>query len=323
MTLDCSQEYFTDFGDQSQLDFDVVESTETFDLGSECPDLFGMMEGDLDVLVRRPTTDLATEAWPSAHVPWVVFQHGNMLDERGYEHIVNPLVESGFAVFLPDGPGTESPNDRSKRIQCVAKWADTLFGTELGSCFALAGHSNGGQGAWLAAQAMHENNDPMAARLGAIISLAPRGPDDLTTPLAEQTTPLLVLSGSHDHDVTLGPSELYEISSNEGAYDLPSGLMGSIPGRTGEKVFVEAYDVAHGALGGTLTAQGLDDPLDPAAITQADMQAKGHAVATAYVPAFLFWQLVGIEAFRPRFSDNEHPSGLSADDAWWDYFWLS
>jgi dienelactone hydrolase len=320
MTLDCSQEYFADFGDQSQLDFDVIESTVTLDLGVECPDLFGEAEGNRDVLVRRPTTDLATEAWPSPAVPWVVFQHGNGLDEQGYEHIVNPLVESGFAVFLPDGPSTESPVDRSARIQCVARWADTFFGAELGSCFALAGHSNGAQGAWLAARDLHLNNDPLAARLGAVAALAPRGPDDLTTPLAEQATPLLVLSGSHDHDVTLGPSELYEVSSNEGAYDLQSGLAGSVPGRTGEKVFVEAYDVAHGSLGGVLTEQELADPFDPAAITAGDMLAKGRAVARAYVPAFLFWQIVGIEAFRPRFSDNEHPSSLSVDDAWWDYF---
>lgn len=321
MTLNCEDEYFQDFGSgHDQLDYDVVSEPTIVDLdiAVECPEVTATSL-EVDVLVRRPSTDASapSQPWPTAPVPWVVLSHGNQLSAEEYDHIVQPLVEKGFAVFLPDGIDVGA-DERADILECVAKWADAQYAAELGSCFAFAGHSNAGQGAFLAARSLHLNNDPMASRLGAVASLAPQGPDDeLLGPFSEQTTPTLIVAGSRDDDIGKGGSTLYESASNEGAYNLASGLSGSLPGRTGEKVLVEAYDVSHSALGGVAGPFDFSDPLD--FLTAQEMIDKGHAVAAAYVPAFLFWQLVGVDSYRARFADNEHPPELTVNTGWWNY----
>lgn len=312
-TVNCASEYTALSG------LTVFETSAAVNTSELCSDLlsFGppseFLEDSFSILVRHPTP------WPSeGQRPWVLLQHGNFSQSADeYEHIINPLVERGFVVFAPD-VADANRQLREDQVLCSLRWATTVFAdaSRLGSCFGMIGHSSGGRGVADAARTLATSNDPLASGLAGIVAIAPATPTDYTDIFAEQHPPLLVLVGTHDEDTDLAGSGFYEVIANEGGLDKPSPLAGSQAGRVGEKVFIEAFDVSHNAFGGKSNL--LNQP--SAVLDESTMNAKGHAIAAAYIPAFFDWQLFGDPTDRVIFTDNEFPAGFGLETAaWWNY----
>lgn len=249
--------------------------------------------------------------------PWVLLQHGAGQSPIHYAHIVDELVGAGFVVFGPNGGQGSSGNARRDEVLCALEWATEEYTPpdgELGECFSMIGHSNGAEGAALAAASLAASHDPLADRLAALVAIAPANTNDLSL-AAERSPPTLVLVGTHDHDTGQGGLRQYEVMANEGALDQASDRPGSHPSWVGEKVLVEAFDTSHNSFGGYIDTG--PDPVRPE-IGDDDMLAKGRAIASAYVPPFLYWQMFDDETYRPRFADNIHPDGLNIGE-WWSY----
>lgn len=316
MTLDCSNEY----GELSLSGQDIEAEPETVDFGATC----GLPGGQqvYEILVWRPRDPGAAPAedgWPEPinaagspiGLPWVLLQHGNGQIAGGYDHIVDPLVAQGFVVFaINDGSvGDPVTPTRVARMRCALDWITEQYADRdhLGACYGLIGHSNGGAGALELGRALASDNDPLAQNLGAVVAITPFEIEPSPTDFdAEDNYPLLVVMGSHDEDEELGGYNAYEIIGDEGRLNRASNAAGSQAGRVGEKVLVEAFSVTHNSWGGTYD---VGNPIFPE-------EEKGEAIAAAYVPAFLEWQLLGDASARPRFADNQIPPGLDSA-TWW------
>ena len=319
--LNCDDEY-DPLPPGVQVDYGFEQFT--LDGSVLCPDLTAAAERTPYPMYvyfpADPQTGELIETSPPSPRPWIVMQHGNLQDGGQYEHIIEPLLDEGFVVFSPNNGLVSGGNwdARADLVECTLRWATEVYAESesLGSCIGLMGHSNGGAGAVATAFRLAFNgNFSLAERIGAVVAIAPASITQFVNINAELNPPLFVLSGSHDHDTTINSIENYEAVGNEGALNLSSGRPGSRSGRIGEKVLIEAFDVSHNAFGGKLSH---DDPRDFNEISYPDMNAKGAAVAAAYVPAFFRWQFFGDRADRPLFTDNEIPTELEQGE-WWSY----
>ncbi len=301
MTLNCAE----DFSPLSGQDV-VSETSGMIDASELCSDL--SEAADVPILIWRPG-DPITGAYPSSQRPWVLLQHGNGQDAAQYPHIIKPLVERGFIVFAPDDintlssiPGATAWERRGQRIECALRWVRSEFPESeerLGGCFAMIGHSNGGAGVVEAGRRLAAANDPLLRELAAVVAITPDIPTDFEEGIdAEDHFPLLVLTGSHDEQVEYGGVAAYEILGNEGRLNQASPAAGSMVGRVGEKVFIDAYRVLHNDWGG--------DSLNP--LLQAP---AGRELSGTYIPAFLDWQIFGDTSSRPWFVDNVIPSNIA------------
>jgi hypothetical protein len=304
----------------AEEDFTIENKTIT----KYCGDLGGsggvwkMISSDhtIKVLLRRPTIPNSGGTWPEGAFPLVVFTHGNGQKGVGYEHLWDRIVPQGsiFASINDDDFG--SPQSRAFDLLCMARWLATEWteAERVGCNLVLAGHSNGGEGAHIAAKWALESASPEAFpfELSAVFGLAPRYvqamnvafDDSDPTEIAAFGVPYLVVQGSLDNDVPNGALVDYEAAMPEA----------TSPPDIAEKVTVWAYDVPHNAFGG---AALLD--LGRGGLTPLEYGDKGETIAGEY-----FAHFIRRHVFEDIASTEDSMTGVAlpgevATTQWWDY----
>lgn len=271
---------------------------ETMVVFNSCSDLatLGFFPGDTEVPIQiwRPAT--ATDSWPNGRFPVVVFSPGQgqgILDVSTglplYSHIVDPLVAEGFIVV---GLDLQSNFDletsfRWRAMICAMRWVTTAWTeaqNDRTNCDLIAmGHSRGGEAAFQVIENFPAKIADPPRRLAAAIGIAPRSSgesDEGSFPiLSSKAVPYLILMGGSDEDVGGGDATR--------AYDIMASEEDS-PLAKSDKVLLWAYDVPHNAWGGKDFSQ---DNLNPPIPTGTQLN-KGRAIAGAYIPAFLKWQVL-------------------------------
>jgi hypothetical protein len=300
--IDCA-----DFHSDLVGDFQVSMVSDLVEVDGLCDDIEpGITLAQWAVTVWRPALDDINNEWPPGVLPWIVLQHGNGQSGLGYMHIVNPLVERGFVVVSPQNGDISADivPQRSSRVRCTVRWAAQVWAERehLGPCLSLIGHSNGGGGTFRTAGFVNEEMPDTI--VSSVVGIASSEASD-TTYAFGFGFPYLSLVGSRDDDTDANGIKNWErVAPEESSSSSDSS-----------KTIVWAYDVDHDAWGGndSLTNTNTDQ------ISLGDMEAKGNALLTAYVPPFLAWQVLGEAVDNRRlFADGHLPPELDVD-VWWSY----
>lgn len=277
-----------------------------------CPDLptedFQLLSGEpFPVLIYSPVAWSQGVQWPL-----VLFSPGvnqNITDDTTelYGDIFNRLAESGFVVVaLQPDDANWSVSERFSAMLCTLLWLDSTqpggwseAGQNRLNCDVIAmGHSRGGEAAFrLIDRFPHLADVPglPAWKLRSVVGISPLSlgaadnevPADASFPIApELSVPYLALNGANDNDVLGG--------SSARAYDIlaPETMA---PFSIWDKVSMWAYGVPHCAWGG----QALGDGPGQCDITIQE-RARGSAVASSYISAFLEWQVLQENVLQNR-----------------------
>ena len=289
------------------------------EVASLCGDLTAiwptMTNAPIPLLIRRPKQPGTNSEWPSVPIPLIVFTHGNGGQNGAqYEHIWEEIVPHGVAVASVDNNTNGSPERRAADLVCVTRWMASQWDSSdrLGCGFAVWGHSNGGEGAHIAAKWILENGLGVGSlSLQQVLGLAPRWVEDShvqfsdgTGQIDEPGVPTCLIHGSIDNDVPGGAITNYERTRPEVGHS----------GGGNEKILIWAYDVPHNVLGG-----GAATDFGHKGLSSTQYLAKGREIAAAYASQCVRRQLFGeLEATAPFVYGESFP-GLVGTQQWWDY----
>lgn len=283
---------------------------------------------DFEIYVYHPTIP-NEEGWPMVKLPSVIFSPGagqyttDMNDAPLYLPLIKALTQSGFVVFAIQPPenfrgATWTVAQRAAAIGCTAAWTYRSWlekdNNRLNCDIVVAGHSRGGEAAYLAAASIHSSLlDLGRLILRGVFALAPRSNqaslDEIPTgPVSgEMVVPYLGLHGGNDEDVRSGPTRAFEIYGSEDSTPLP----------THDKFLLWVYDAPHNVWGGTTVPSDL-----------ADEREKAELIEEIYIPAFLRWQFLApgdsadkdlfINLVRNGSSASDFPTELDELDFWDD-----
>lgn len=262
-----------------------------------CPDI----DLEIDALAitvyhPRPLPDLG--------LPTVVMTNDVGLDATQYEHVLVPLAGRGFIVASVQTRGEVV--ERAAELSCALRWLRIDWGARLDpsparfNCdLVLMGHGHGAEAAWVVGDNLRTipwaDVDPRGfdMQLRALVGLAP-GFHRLSGYSPERSVPYLAIMGSTDERLP---------GAAIAAYDAMGGEAEATRNDPG-KLILWPYDVPHSAFGGVLAASaGPDD-------------AKGRAIAAAFVPPFLEHLVLGDASHHRLLTGDESPARL-ADERWW------
>ena len=267
-----------------------------------CPDI-NLEIAALAITVYHP------QPLPDLGLPTVIMTNDVGLDATQYEHVLMPLAAQGFIVASVQTRGEVV--ERAAELSCALRWLRIDWSAEdqtvrpdqsparFNCDLVLMGHGHGAEAAWIVGDNLRTipwaDVDPLGfdMQLRALVGLAP-GFHRLSGYSPERSVPYLAIMGSTDERLPGAAIAAYDAMSSEAVATQDD------PG----KLILWPYDVPHAAFGGMPAASaGPDD-------------AKGHAIAAAFVPLFLEHFVLGDVSHHGLFTGDELPASL-ADERWW------
>jgi hypothetical protein len=267
-----------------------------------CPDI-NLEIAALAITVYHP------QPLPDLGLPTVIMTNDVGLDAMQYEHVLVPLAAQGFIVASVQTGGEVV--ERAAALSCALRWLRIDWSAEdqtvrpdqsparFNCDLVLMGHGHGAEAAWIVGDNLRTipwaDVDPLGfdMQLRALVGLAP-GFHRLSGYSPERSVPYLAIMGSTDGRLPGAAIAAYDAMSSEAVATQDD------PG----KLILWPYDVPHAAFGGMPAASaGPDD-------------AKGHAIAAAFVPLFLEHFVLGDVSHHGLFTGDELPASL-ADERWW------
>ena len=267
-----------------------------------CPDI-NLEIAALAITVYHP------QPLPDLGLPTVIMTNDVGLDATQYEHVLVPLAAQGFIVASVQTGGEVV--ERAAALSCALRWLRIDWSAEdqtvrpdqsparFNCDLVLMGHGHGAEAAWIVGDNLRTipwaDVDPLGfdMQLRALVGLAP-GFHRLSGYSPERSVPYLAIMGSTDERLPGAAIAAYDAMSSEAVATQDD------PG----KLILWPYDVPHAAFGGMPAASaGPDD-------------AKGHAIAAAFVPLFLEHFVLGDVSHHGLFTGDELPASL-ADERWW------
>jgi hypothetical protein len=267
-----------------------------------CPDI-NLEIAALAITVYHP------QPLPDLGLPTVIMTNDVGLDATQYEHVLVPLAAQGFIVASVQTGGEVV--ERAAELSCALRWLRIDWSAEdqtvrpdqsparFNCDLVLMGHGHGAEAAWIVGDNLRTipwaDVDPLGfdMQLRALVGLAP-GFHRLSGYSPERSVPYLAIMGSTDERLPGAAIAAYDAMSSEAVATQDD------PG----KLILWPYDVPHAAFGGMPAASaGPDD-------------AKGHAIAAAFVPLFLEHFVLGDVSHHGLFTGDELPASL-ADERWW------
>jgi hypothetical protein len=234
-----------------------------------------------------------------ANYPVVVVVHGNGHAYTSYDFLLSHLARNGFiaaSIHLNSGmSGLGRANVFFHHMQVL----QTLFAAHIQNNVGLIGHSRGGEAVFKAARLNHENG--LGHNIKALIPLAPTDQYGKETLGGAFSTPLLVVYGSRDGDITGGIwTPGYTVPQTGFAlYDRAAGASKSM-------VFV--YRATHN---GFIT-NNVDAPWDSENIADMLPPADQRKVTLAYMNAFMRLHLRGESQWGGVMTGEWTPASVEA-----------